>query len=228
MLINKKNIKKLRVAHTESSRTRVKSLSFLYTGEKLIFNTDEKISILSLGERVTVHVIKPKNGAGLCRFFDVATVLHSSITIHEVKLLHVEHHHYIRIFPGHEKKITSIATTEKKFATSSEDGSVRLWDPRTSLCETFIKFPAATFIAFHPSGEVFAVAHSSSTIEIFSTRNLEKPTSKVKYERVADVEWTGIKFSDDGQLLMVTTNSSSILIFDTATTDELHNFKGKL
>lgn len=89
MLINKKNIKKLRVAHTESSRTRVKSLSFLYTGEKLIFNTDEKISILSLGERVTVHVIKPKNGAGLCRFFDVATVLHSSITIHEVKLLHV-------------------------------------------------------------------------------------------------------------------------------------------
>lgn len=48
--ITKDDINKLRVAFTASEATRVRSLDFCYNGKKLLYNVDDKITMLSLTE----------------------------------------------------------------------------------------------------------------------------------------------------------------------------------
>lgn len=247
MLIHKKDIKRLRVAHTVLAESPIKSLEFLYNGEQLVYNTNRQIHILSLFDSgPTSKSFTAKGGAGLCKFFDPRFVLHSTTTgVDILKLLDLDRNsykiyyrgnakvptnafiHFLSFITGHAKEITSIDSSEKLIVSGSEDSSVRIWEPKVTKALKVMKFPSSTLVAFHPKGDDFAVAYNSSTIEIFSTRNFDEPSSKAQYKQVDGVEWTGIKFSENGNLLLVTTNAELILIFDVVTKEELHNLRGE-
>lgn len=81
-------------------------------------------------------------------------------------------------------------------------------------------------VAFHPAGDMLAIAYDC-VIEIFSTSNLESSVSKIEFEKIPDVKWTSIKFSPNGKMLMSTTNSSCIMIYDVIVGQELHNLIGE-
>jgi COMPASS component SWD2 len=167
-----------------------------------------------------------KYGVRLTRFLDYEHVIHSSTVDNTLRLLNITGDGYLRYFPGHADEVTSIAVSKSlTFASAAKDSSVRLWDPRTQTRIKMMNFPSLPLVAFHPTGDVIAVAYKSSIVELFAKNNFDESSNKFEFEKIDGVEWTGIKFSDNGKNLLVTTNSSSILVFDAVLGKEKHNFR---
>ena len=89
-------------------------------------------------------------------------------------------------------------------------------------------FPSTPLVALCPTENYFAVAYNSNTIEIFSIKDPDEVLNTIKCEKIKDVEWKSIKYSSDGKMLMITTNSSLIKIVNLETSNELCNFTGKV
>lgn len=102
-----------------------------------------------------------------------------------------------------------------------------MWDSRFRKCIKVLPFPASPLVTFHPSGDSLVVGHSHSIIEVFSMTDLSKSINKIETERIPDVEWTSVKFSEDGKLIMITTNSLNILIFDSIALQQTDNLLGE-
>lgn len=229
-LITLRDIKKLRVAHTTSESSKIKSLSYHHNGEHIIYNTDDKIVILKCNDKVEEFSISVKKyGAGLCKFFDINHIVHTSTKVdNDLRLMKNESREYVRYFEGHTEEVVSVDVAETLIVSGSKDKSVRLWDPRKQLDVRKETFKSTPLVAFKPNEEgIIAVAYDSSTIEIYSCKNFKETLKKFELGTVADVEWTGIKFSPCGTILMVTTNSTSIVILDADTGQEMNNFRGK-
>lgn len=222
------DIKKLRIAYTTTVTLPVKSLNFHYNGECLIFNTDRELVSLRLSDQEVHrhHVMLDKYGCGISKFYDMHGI-HSSTRINNaLRLMDLEEREYIRYFAGHSSLVTSLDVASNRIVSSSKDSTVKLWDPRQEQRIEERKFPSQTLlVAFHPGEAFFAVAYNSSVIEIFSVDNLKESREKFELRGTANVEWTDIKFSSDGELLMITTNSSLIIIFNILKKKECQNFK---
>lgn len=223
------DIRKLCVAYTTTELLPVTSVEFLYTGECLLFNTEQDIKYLRLtNERVQVQEIAVKKyGAGLSRFYSPQCLVHTSVKDDVLRLLSIGGQKYLRYLPGHSATVVSVSVSSDHIASGSRDKSIRLWDPRQSPHIERREFPSTPLVAFHPSSAVIAVAHSSSTIETYSTKFMTRSIEKAIHDKIDGEEWVSLKFSDNGLMLMVTTNATSIRIFDALTLQELHNFRGK-
>lgn len=206
-------------------------MSFHYNGEFLAYNTATTLSILHLNVK---HIRKfdynvTKHGCGIVKFFetDPIRLVHSSPD-HSLRFLNAECVKYISYFAGHSKKVVNIDVTDNFFFSSSHDKTIRMWDRCQQESVKRILCLTTPLIALHPSGNLLAVATKSSSIEFLDMRNLDDRMKKFKFEKVEGVEWTGIKFSPDGRMLLVTTNSTSILVFDTTDGTEKRNWKGEV
>lgn len=128
---------------------------------------------------------------------------------------------------GHAAYISSMCVAETFFATSSDDKTVKLWSPKEREEYKSLKFSSAPIIALNSTGKILAVAYDSSTIEIFSVDNLSESVNKIEPGKRSGVEWKSIKFSPDDKMLMISTNSTDVLIVNTLTGKEMHNLTGK-
>lgn len=227
MSITEEDIKKLRTAFTTFENAKIKSLTFHYNGELLAYNTNEKIEILKLSEKVDKFPITVKKyGCGFCKFYDEQSLLHTSTDSNEnIRFLDLAKEGYIRYFPGHAKKVLNLEVGDRHIVSSSDDNTIRLWDPRQQEVVKIHQGHKAPLIALHTA--VLVVATDSCTIEFFEMPNLDKCHKKFVFEKVEGVEWTSIKFSDEGKKLLVTTNSSCLLIFDATRQQELHCWRGE-
>lgn len=229
MSITEQDIKKLRPAFTANESTQIKSVTFHYNGELLAYNTNEKIAILRLGEKVKkIDIEVKRQGCGFCKFYDDESLLHTSTKENDnIRFLDVATMGYIRYFPGHAKKVLNIEVSNRNIVSSSEDSTIRLWDPRQQEAVKIHQGRKTPLIALHSNETIVAVATESCTIEFFKMPNLVTCLKKYVFEKVEGVEWTSIKFSDDGRKLLVTTNSSCLLVFDATKQQEMHCWRSE-
>ena len=69
--------------------------------------------------------------------------------------------------------------------------------------------------SFDPEGLIFAVGVQSEQIKLYDVRSFEKgPFSTFKYKIENGCDWTGVKFSQDGKLMMLTTNGAVVRVVE--------------
>ena len=76
-------------------------------------------------------------------------------------------------------------------------------------------FQGRPVASFDPEGLIFAVGVQSEQIKLYDVRSFDKgPFSTFKYKIETGCDWTGIKFSLDGKLMMLTTNGAVIRVIE--------------
>jgi COMPASS component SWD2 len=234
-LVSLKDVKRLCAAYQtkiESESSSINSISYHYNGEVLVFNSSDQVFVLGLSNEglTEMHYTMRKYGAGLCRFIDEVHIVHTSKKSDDnLRLLSLESKNYVRYFAGHSKEVTSVSVQDISIASGSKDSSVHLWDARLQKSTNRKEFHSPPLVAFHPFGKFIAVSsRHAQVVEVFDRSYFTFASETInhfKYERDEGVEWTGLKFSDDGIMLLVTTNSTSILVINVTTGHELHNFR---
>jgi WD40 repeat protein len=126
---------------------------------------------------------------------------------------------YSRKFTGHKNRVSTIALSPDSVTmlSGSEDNTIRLWDRRLNESCNFIDTLATPFVDFHPTGAIFSVANENFVI-IYDIRNMNNALSGIKLE---ENEISGIKHSDDGNSLLVTTMKPKIIQIDPRTNLEV-------
>jgi COMPASS component SWD2 len=83
--------------------------------------------------------------------------------------------------------------------------------------------------AYDPEGMVFAVGVQSDTILVYDARAYDKgPFSKFLMEPETRCEWTGLRFSPNGQHALLSTNGNVMRLLDAFKGSPVHTFTGHL
>lgn len=165
-------------------------------------------------------VYSKKYGVDLIRFTHAKhTAIHASTKIDDtVRYLSLHDNKYLRYFPGHTKKVNSLCLSpiDDTFISGSYDKTIRLWDLRSPNCQGIMHVTGSRPIAaYDPEGLIFGVGVNSDTIKLYDVRSFDKgPFSNFKFAPEKECDWTGIKFSADGKLVLISTNGSIIRTFD--------------
>ncbi|CAM9395773.1 unnamed protein product [Discosporangium mesarthrocarpum] len=163
---------------------------------------------------------------------------------HAVRYLSLYDNQFLRFFKGHTDKVISIAMSpvDDHFMTGSTDRTVRLWHLTRPQCMAVLQFPlnsGAPHVAYDQQGLVFAATASlgaSNIIKLYDARNYGKgpfdtftldhdkvteflvnklPTMQPQQaETLARATWVSMKFSADGQNILISTDSSVLLMLD--------------
>ncbi|KAH0630035.1 hypothetical protein JD844_012604 [Phrynosoma platyrhinos] len=81
--------------------------------------------------------------------------------------------------------------------------------------------------SFDPEGLIFAAGVNSEMVKLYDLRSFDKgpfATFKMQYDRTC--EWTGLKFSNDGKLILISTNGGFLRLIDAFKGGVLHTFTG--
>ncbi|CAG8483641.1 10387_t:CDS:2 [Acaulospora colombiana] len=132
---------------------------------------------------------------------------------------------------NHRVVALEMSPVDDQFMTGSVNEGVRLWDLKQPNDVGFIDLKSERpCVGYDPSGLVFAIAiqHPDRIIQLYDSRKFdESPFSTFKVEdsnanpivssppTTAKLsEWTGIKFSNDGQKILITTSGDAHYIID--------------
>jgi WD40 repeat protein len=230
------DIKKLAVAYSSLEDSEILSMDFHLNGEYFVYNTSSKIKWLSLGDTIELKSITlehKKYNTELCKFYDRSKVIHTSTVDYNLRLLDVTTTSYSFYFPGHSKRVVSVAVKPevkpKYFASGSEDKTFCIWDPRRQHYTHRAIFSSTPFIAIHPEMDWIAVMFESSSshiIEYYEMKNLDEHTHRFDFPLERGISWTGVKFSPDHSRLIVTTNTQCIIVIDAVGGREVINYRG--
>ncbi|KAB0366257.1 hypothetical protein FD754_010413 [Muntiacus muntjak] len=100
-----------------------------------------------------------------------------------IRYLSLHDNKYIRYFPGHSKRVValSMSPVDDTFISGSLDKTIWLWDLRSPNCQGLMHLQGKPVCPFDPEGLIFA-------------------------EGVNSEMWTGLKFSNDGKLILISTH----------------------
>ncbi|KAG9336058.1 hypothetical protein JZ751_003324 [Albula glossodonta] len=172
-----------------------------------------------------------KYGVDLIRYTHAAnTVVYSSNKIDDtIRYLSLHDNKYIRYFPGHNKRVValSMSPVDDTFISGSLDKTIRLWDLRSPNCQGLMHLQGKPVCSFDPEGLIFAAGVNSEMVKLYDLRSFDKgpfATFKLQYDRTC--EWTGLKFSNDGKLILVSTNGGTLRLLDAFKGAMLHSLGG--
>uniref|UniRef100_A0A8D2QJX7 WD repeat domain 82 n=1 Tax=Zonotrichia albicollis TaxID=44394 RepID=A0A8D2QJX7_ZONAL len=202
---------------------------------------DESFVLRFLLQRVQLFLLPPdrpkrtlyskKYGVDLIRYTHAAnTVVYSSNKIDDtIRYLSLHDNKYIRYFPGHTKRVValSMSPVDDTFISGSLDKTIRLWDLRSPNCQGLMHLQGKPVCSFDPEGLIFAAGVNSEMVKLYDLRSFDKgpfATFKMQYDRTC--EWTGLKFSNDGKLILISTNGGFIRLIDAFKGAVLHTFGG--
>ncbi|GBN08619.1 WD repeat-containing protein 82 [Araneus ventricosus] len=213
-------VQSFRVAKAFSENSdRINSIDFSSDGITLISSSDDDSIVIYDCERGvhkrTLH--SKKYGADLVRFtHNEDSAVHSSTKIDDtIRYLSLHDNKYIRYFTGHTKKVTSLSALGDSLLSSSLDKSVRLWDVRSPNCQGLIAECGRPIVCFDPEGSLFAVAVNSDEVKLYDVRSFDKgPFNIFMPYKERNSDWTCMKFSPDGKMILISTNGSDVHLID--------------
>uniref|UniRef100_A0A8C8EIF7 WD repeat-containing protein 82 n=1 Tax=Oncorhynchus tshawytscha TaxID=74940 RepID=A0A8C8EIF7_ONCTS len=187
---------------------KINCFDFSSNGETIISSSDDDSLVLYDCQegKPKRTLYSKKYGVDLIRYTHAAnTVVYSSNKIDDtIRYLSLHDNKYIRYFPGHNKRVTSLSMSpvDDTFISGSLDKTIRLWDLRSPNCQV---------------GEASLDGQTVRPAGPFAT-------FKLQYDRTC--EWTGLKFSNDGKLILVSTNGGALRLLDAFKGAVMHSFGG--
>ncbi|XP_057812574.2 protein ANTHESIS POMOTING FACTOR 1 isoform X2 [Cryptomeria japonica] len=164
----------------------------------------------------------------ICFTHHPTSVLYSSKNGWDESLRHLSlmDNKYLRYFKGHHDRVVSLCMSPKSetFMSGSLDRTVLLWDLRTDKCQGLIRVRGRPAVAYDEQGLVFAISNEAGFIKMFDIRLYDKgPFETFLVEREKS-DASGIKFSDDGRLMLLSTMGGNIHILDAYQGTVMHSF----
>lgn len=106
-----------------------------------------------------------------------------------------------------------MSPVDDTFLSGSLDKTIRLWDLRSPNCQGLMHLLGRPVANFDPEGLIFAVGINSESVKLYDLKSFDKgPFNTFKLQQDKDCDWTGLKFSPDGKIIMIYTNLSLIHI----------------
>jgi COMPASS component SWD2 len=191
----------------------VNSLDFSLDGNLLLTSADdESVHVYDVRSATLEKTVwSKKYGVDLARF------THSSSAIvcasrngwdDTLRYLSLHDNRYLRYFKGHRDRVTSLSVSPLNdwFISSSLDGTVRLWDLKSSACQGLLRrrscSPAA--VEFDPTGLVFAVATGNNTLKLYNAKVYDGgPFLNVQIEHSHEIVWSQLQWSPDGKYILL-------------------------
>eukprot|EP00899_Mesostigma_viride_P007457 jgi/Mesvir1/16712/Mv15103-RA.1 len=148
-----------------------------------------------------------------------------------IRYLSLYDNRYHRYFQGHRGRVTSLSMSPKDdlFMSGSLDGTVRLWDLRSTACQGLLRLQGRPSASFDHQGLVFAVTSQPGVLKLFDVRSYNKgPFDTFAVQTSASPSSspaiTSIKFSQDGKLILASTMESHHMVLDAYTGQTLQTF----
>lgn len=215
----------------------VNAIDFTPNGRLLISSgADDQIVVYDVEKNCEPIVVRSKKyGADLVRFTHCPNaIIHSSTKgTNNIHYLSIYDNKYLRHYDGHEGKITGLCMSplDDTFLSVGNDRTVRLWDLRMpfSVGQMRLLTGRRTVAAIDPRGEVFAVGVNSEHLKFYDFRSYTKgPLQTVMLPKVKQFDWTGLKYSANGKMILLNSNGSKIRLLESMNGKALHSFDGKL
>ncbi|XP_069141823.1 WD repeat-containing protein 82-like [Argopecten irradians] len=227
-------VQNFRVAKIFRENTdRITSLDYSANGETLISSSDDdSIVIYDCQNGTPKRTLNSKKyGVDLICYTHAAnTALHSSTKVDDtIRYLSLHDNKYIRYFPGHTKKVVTLnmSPINDTFLSGSLDKTIRLWDLRSQNCQGLMHLPGRPVAAFDPDGLIFAAGINSEVVKLYDLRSFDKgPFTHFKLSQDRGCDWTGMKFSPDGKLILISTNGQVLRLIDAFQGTCLQTFMG--
>ncbi|CAB1353436.1 unnamed protein product [Coregonus sp. 'balchen'] len=187
---------------------KINCFDFSSNGETIISSSDDDSLVLYDCQegKPKRTLYSKKYGVDLIRYTHAAnTVVYSSNKIDDtIRYLSLHDNKYIRYFPGHNKRVTAL-----------------------SMSPGLMHLQGKPVCSFDPEGLIFAAGVNSEMVKLYDLRSFDKgpfATFKLQYDRTC--EWTGLKFSNDGKLILVSTNGGALRLLDAFKGAVMHSFGG--
>uniref|UniRef100_A0A1I8JNA2 WD_REPEATS_REGION domain-containing protein n=1 Tax=Macrostomum lignano TaxID=282301 RepID=A0A1I8JNA2_9PLAT len=199
---------------------KVNCINFAANGDTLIASSDDDLIVIyDCIEGAPKRTLNSKKyGVDLIQFTHAAnTAIHCSTKVDDtIRFLSLHDNKYIRYFPGHTRKVTSLCMSpvDDTFLSGAADRTIRLWDLRSPSCQGLMHVTGRPVAAFDPEGLIFAAGVNSECIKLYDLRSFDKGP------------FATFKFSPDGKLILVCTNGSAMRLIDAFTGRALHAFTG--
>ncbi|RIB02580.1 WD40-repeat-containing domain protein [Gigaspora rosea] len=204
----------------------ITSLDFDNTGEFCVTaSADDSINLYNcLQGRHKKLLYSKKFGIHLTRFTHLNTnIIYASTKENDtIRYLSLHVNQYIRYFEGHQNRVVSLEMSPSNdlFLSGSINEGVKLWDLRQPNEIGYLHVQAGRpCVAFDPSGRVFAIGlqNLDNSVRLYDVRQYDKApfsTFNVFDSYMAPSiypnppifpEWTGLKFSNDDDKILITT-----------------------
>lgn len=206
----------------------------------MVSSEDDSIFLYDCAKGQQARVTNSKKyGVKLVRFTHAQdTVLHASnkepspesTQNHAIRYLSLHDNKYIRYFPGHTRRVTSLSLNrlDDLFISASEDQTVRLWDLKMSKCAAQINVGCSPVVGLDPEGMVFAIGIDSNAVRLYDLKKFDGgpfatfdvPSTTPETLKTAEQSpdevgvWSQLQFSPDGSQIMLTGTGSKILLID--------------
>uniref|UniRef100_A0A914Y2Q3 Uncharacterized protein n=1 Tax=Panagrolaimus superbus TaxID=310955 RepID=A0A914Y2Q3_9BILA len=236
MKIDNTNIRSLHPAKVFSDSTmQIVGMDFHLEGKSMVVSSlDDSLTIYNCETGAKGRSINSKKyGVGKIRFDkEDGAVLHTSTKVdNTIRYLSLTENKYVRYFLGHTKEVIclQLSTQAHGFASASRDKTARIWDFRLNNCQGLVHFSNESVVAFDPEGLIFAAACAEEeSVKLFDLRNFDKgPFAELEVKNpVRGSQWQEVKFSQDGSLIMINSNSNYALTFESLETGPVQIFSG--
>ena len=217
-------------------QARINSIDFSKDGELLLTASDDQhVCIYSCQHGTRVHLSQcRKYGVESARFtHDPLSIIAASRNDWDdaIRYLSLHDNRYLRFFKGHTDRVVALEMSPKEdtFASASADDTVRLWDLRTTDCTGVIRFAGGhrAAIAFDLQGMVFAASGGGGQTKLYDVRAYDKgPFATFAPDMGRAIDYSCVKFSHDGKLMLLGTTQGAVLLLDAFSGDLVRTFTG--
>jgi WD40 repeat protein len=235
------DVKNFCIIHEVKTTKPVRQMDFHQLGDRISLMEMDDIKVFKFQENGVFlhhHMTCVKHGLGIVKFLDDKhRVVHSSYkNDFHLRILDLVRKNYLLYLPDHSAEVTSISVgTPNKpnlIISTGKDKRLYLWSIIDKMKIGKISFSSVPIAAFHPGGNLFAVALNSHFIEIFDVNKMDEAVIKYTLPHDENVEWKEIKYSNDGNFILITTNTNCIMIVEegkvVATFKGEMNFNGEI
>eukprot|EP00007_Cunea_sp_BSH-02190019_P003772 CAMPEP_0174238030 /NCGR_PEP_ID=MMETSP0417-20130205/10098_1 /TAXON_ID=242541 /ORGANISM="Mayorella sp, Strain BSH-02190019" /LENGTH=316 /DNA_ID=CAMNT_0015316835 /DNA_START=23 /DNA_END=969 /DNA_ORIENTATION=+ len=218
----------------KTCETRINSMDFCPGGKYLVSASDDRsIQVFDIPSgKLTGTIYSKKYGVDLIRYTHcTSAVLCASKNGWDetIRYLSLNDNRYLRYFRGHRDRVVSLSMspTNDMFLSGSLDNTVRLWDLRVNLCQGLLQKRGRPSVSFDPDGLIFSTALSGNEIKMYDLRQYETgPFLSVTVPHSHEVQWTGMKFSPDGNFLLLSTTSDVIFLLNAFDGKKVVEYRG--